>query len=271
MDKFNPNCLFTREAIVANSVCSAGGFGRRETWDNSADDYARLPIPDSSDPFIAFLEKHVDFNPLMRVLDIGCGSGVYGLALANRVGEVIGCDFSPAMISAARRKAAEAGFGNVRFKEGDFREIDLDGPFDLVFAHLTPAVADVRSFEKMMELSTSWCFIANPVRRTDHVLFETRKACGIEPDSDARDVGFLEKFALAWLAGATPTVEHYAETWHADRPLSVARDLYLNGMLAPSLSGEQRDIACRYLQSIAVDGIVHETTDTTIVMMGWQK
>jgi SAM-dependent methyltransferase len=49
------------------------------------------------------------------VLEIGCGSGLHLLALAGEFARGIGTDLSPAMIEAARRRAAETGHGNITF------------------------------------------------------------------------------------------------------------------------------------------------------------
>ena len=54
------------------------------------------------------------------VLDVGCGTGVLTLALAERGFEVVAVDHSPEMLAIARRKAAEAGLSpRIRFEEGD--------------------------------------------------------------------------------------------------------------------------------------------------------
>jgi ubiquinone/menaquinone biosynthesis C-methylase UbiE len=48
-----------------------------------------------------------------RTLDVGCGTGTFALALAERGGKVWGIDASPEMIARARSKGSRA-----RFKEG---------------------------------------------------------------------------------------------------------------------------------------------------------
>ena len=57
-----------------------------------------------------------------RVIDIGCGCGQTSLELAGEVGadgSVLGVDISAPMLEVARRRAAEAGLGNVQFLEAD--------------------------------------------------------------------------------------------------------------------------------------------------------
>ena len=57
-----------------------------------------------------------------RLIDIGCGCGQTSLELAGEVGPdgaVTGVDISAPMLEVARRRAAGAGLGNVRFLEAD--------------------------------------------------------------------------------------------------------------------------------------------------------
>ncbi len=64
-----------------------------------------------------------------RVLDVGCGSGRYGLALAERgASRVVGVDFSPVMIELARSEAEKRGVQDrCQFIPADFAEADLAG------------------------------------------------------------------------------------------------------------------------------------------------
>ena len=52
--------------------------------------------------------------------------------------------------------------------------------FDLVFAHMTPAVADYHTLEKMCNCSKNKCFLVKPSRRSDMVLDGAFQAAGIE-------------------------------------------------------------------------------------------
>ena len=69
--------------------------------------------------------------PPRRILDLGCGSGLSTLALAETFAdaEIVGVDISPNMLAAAARKLPR-----VRFAQGDAAHFDTAG-FDLVFAN----------------------------------------------------------------------------------------------------------------------------------------
>jgi len=70
----------------------------------------------------------------LDALDVGCGTGFLSLELAARGHRVTGIDLAPAMLDAARRKAAEAGF-DIRFEEGDAEQAPFPpASFDLVIS-----------------------------------------------------------------------------------------------------------------------------------------
>jgi cyclopropane fatty-acyl-phospholipid synthase-like methyltransferase len=70
------------------------------------------------------------------VLDVGCGSGRYSLALAREGAvRVIGLDFSQSMIKLGREAASRMGLADrCRFEVCEFLEHGVDGSFDLVLA-----------------------------------------------------------------------------------------------------------------------------------------
>src|SRR5690349_2041418 len=89
-----------------------------EFWEDRAPSWleAERHITKVSSRFGDQAMERLDLRPGQRVFDVGCGSGPTSLVLAERVGddgEVIGADISPAMLAAARERAAEAGARNV--------------------------------------------------------------------------------------------------------------------------------------------------------------
>lgn len=69
-----------------------------------------------------------------RVLDIGCGFGLFGCYFAARYPDISYCgyDLNPARVNMANRAAARLGLTNVTFKCGDARALDIEDRFDAV-------------------------------------------------------------------------------------------------------------------------------------------
>lgn len=82
-----------------------------------------------ADPLIGLMEPQADH----RVLDVGCGSGQFAVAIASMVAEVVGVDLTPAMLDQARAHAVAMGIGNVRWEVGDSVALPVeDASFDVV-------------------------------------------------------------------------------------------------------------------------------------------
>jgi 2-polyprenyl-3-methyl-5-hydroxy-6-metoxy-1,4-benzoquinol methylase len=83
-----------------------------------------------------FLEEIGQYLPERgRVLDIGCGFGLFALYYAqrSRSRSILGVDLSEGRIATARRAASELGLDNARFEITDARGIAQLDPFDAVY------------------------------------------------------------------------------------------------------------------------------------------
>jgi SAM-dependent methyltransferase len=79
---------------------------------------------------VSWIHESVLRKKPTRVLDLGCGPGLYATRLARRGHDVTGIDYSPASIKHARASVEGDGLACV-FIEGDVTEVDLGGGFDL--------------------------------------------------------------------------------------------------------------------------------------------
>ena len=71
----------------------------------------------------------------LHILDAGCGSGRYAVALAKRGARVTGVDCAPEMIRLSKEYAAGEGVAErCRFVEGDCLSVGLPADFDIVIA-----------------------------------------------------------------------------------------------------------------------------------------
>ncbi len=74
------------------------------------------------------LGARLDAN--MRVLEIGCGTGMFTEMFARTGAQIVAVDISPALLEKARLRNLPAR--QVQFLAKRFEECDVDGPFDAV-------------------------------------------------------------------------------------------------------------------------------------------
>ena len=66
-----------------------------------------------------------------RILDLACGTGRHSLELVRRGFSVVGVEIGEELVEIARKDAAEEGL-EAEFVQGDLRELDYEGEFDIV-------------------------------------------------------------------------------------------------------------------------------------------
>ncbi len=84
------------------------------------------------------IDQHVDWiqrtllaGKPSRILDLGCGPGLYASRLSRLGHQVVGIDFSPASIAYARQQAQAEGLP-VNYFQQDLRQADFGAGFELV-------------------------------------------------------------------------------------------------------------------------------------------
>jgi len=102
----------------------------RNVWDAMASGWEarREDLWEFSRPVSEWLIEQLDPRPGQTILDVAAGLGETGFLAARRVretGRVLVTDFAPAMLAAARRRAAEFAVTNAEFRELDAQRMDL--------------------------------------------------------------------------------------------------------------------------------------------------
>jgi 2-polyprenyl-3-methyl-5-hydroxy-6-metoxy-1,4-benzoquinol methylase len=96
-------------------------------WDRLAQKYARNPVGDMP-AYEKTLERTGSWlSERDRVLEFGCGTGSTALRLAPTVAHVTATDISGEMIAIAKKKAIDAGLGNIDFRKATLDDIDPAG------------------------------------------------------------------------------------------------------------------------------------------------
>jgi SAM-dependent methyltransferase len=136
-----------------------------------------------------------------RVLDVGCGSGRVGEHVLDAgAREYVGVDFSEPMLELARERLARFE-PKTKLVQGDFLEVALEGPFEVVLAlgffDYTPDPAPfVRRMREVCSGSVvgsfpRWSLVKGPIRK---LRYEVLNNC---PIFNYTDAGLRELFASA--------------------------------------------------------------------------
>lgn len=244
-------------------------------WNSMAADFSAHEPPSAKNSLaMRVIERENMLAPGCKVLDVGCGTGRYSIALAQKGAVVTGTDISPKMIELAG-KAAE-GISTVTFSCGDWHTLDLREKgwirqYDLVLANMTPAIADAETFAKLSEASRGWCVFTKPGRRTSSVLDPLNEILGGALNTESRDKSIVFAFELLWESGYSPKIEYMQETWHNKKSLQDAVLQYTKRIESyRKLSEAQKSQIEEYLTGLAgKDGFIEETTETIIVALYW--
>jgi SAM-dependent methyltransferase len=115
------------------------GFSQRMLKEHLSQDHdAASRRFDRIDQHVAWIHDHALKGKTSKILDLGCGPGLYSHRLAKQGHRCHGIDYSPASIAYARQVAHEEKL-NCTFLEADIREADYGREYDaamLVYGEL---------------------------------------------------------------------------------------------------------------------------------------
>ncbi len=109
--------------------------GAEKFWDKMARRYVQQPIKNMAAYEQTLARTRAHLSPEDRVLELGCGSGMTALRLADAVAQMTASDIAGEMVAIGREKAAEEGVGNVDFvRATPFDDRLESGRYDAVLA-----------------------------------------------------------------------------------------------------------------------------------------
>ena len=114
-----------------------------EFWNRTAAKYAKSQIRDLESYEYTLGRTRSYLKQTDSVLELGCGTGMTAVKLADAAGRYTATDVASAMVEIGRARAAEAGAKNLGFAVSGLPDAALpEGPFDAVLAfnllHLVP-------------------------------------------------------------------------------------------------------------------------------------
>lgn len=205
---------------------------QREYWNSMSSRYDD-DASDVVDAYSKLLTALIDRGAVRagdRALDIGCGTGLFSIPLANAVSSLTALDRSPAMLESLAAKTGS--LKNLITLDGDWEGFIPDRRFDLVFSSFCPAVYSLRSILRMEGCSSRHCCI---VALKD----------GSEP--------YFMHMAIARVTGDLFDTSGLSLTYAKDALNALGREWGMEtARLRSSLEGPADDIYQGYLDSLSM-------------------
>ena len=116
-----------------------------------------------------FIEKEIDFNKSLKIIDIGCGTGRHSIELARRGYKVTGIDLSESQLARAKAKAKAQNL-QIDFQKHDARKLPFKNEYDLAIMLCEGAFPLMETDEMNYEILRN---AANSLKAAGKLIFTT--------------------------------------------------------------------------------------------------
>ncbi|MGD9807881.1 MAG: class I SAM-dependent methyltransferase [Deferribacterales bacterium] len=166
-------------------------------WDKKAESYPRYnPSKDTFEAKIIEMIKERGV-PLSgsSILDVGCGSGKFSIALAKECGSLHGIDISGVMLRILQEDALAEGVDNITTEKTGWEEFEGKGDtYDIVFCSTTPAVREPEAYQAVHGMARkAVVYLGWAGRKESDVSIAACRHFGIE-QKDFNDTTDLKKW-----------------------------------------------------------------------------
>jgi 2-polyprenyl-3-methyl-5-hydroxy-6-metoxy-1,4-benzoquinol methylase len=116
-----------------------------------------------------FLEKEIEFDKSLKILDVGCGTGRHSIELTKRGYSVTGIDLSESQLNRAREKAKRENLA-IDFQCQDARDLPFHNEFDVAIMLCEGGFPLMETDEMNFEILTS---VTHSLKKQGKFIFTT--------------------------------------------------------------------------------------------------
>ncbi|MBE0490805.1 MAG: class I SAM-dependent methyltransferase [Sulfurospirillum sp.] len=238
-----------------------------QKWNEKAQNYNRYdPDPDRFEAKV--IQKIEELGVIFEessLLDVGAGTGVYTLRLAQKAKNVIAMDFSGEMLSVLAQDAQDLGIKNILTSTHSWQDFECTQSFDIALSTMSPAIENREDFIKFHKCATTKIYLGWAGLRDSDVLntlFEAHSANYTPPNGVKKLTHWLkdEKIDFAY--------EQFDELKISQSTSKDAIKKYAWHLSIRGVTPDERIIeVC--LQDFCKDGKVVEKTQNRMGLLIW--
>lgn len=254
------------EKVWSESVMS--GTDAKKRWNKRSTRFGDMEIPDKDDEYVSLiLETSGDNLDKKNILDIGCGSGVWSLALARDVHSVLGIDIADKIIDEANKKAISESLNNVEYKVGDWRDLDLNLDnlkFDIVMAHMTPAINSDSDLIRMDAICDGYCYLTSSIGGESNLRRSIEEKFNIDLGRSRQAIP--NAMRVLFEIGRKPLLRYEDRVNQKEETIEEVMSFYTERVSSKGVSEEDLE---NHLNDISVDGTIKSEMKMTKVTLYW--
>ncbi len=207
-----------------------------------------------------------------RILDIGCGTGIYTLPLSNEALSVIGIDFSTAMIERLNVEKNKRDIKNVEavcasWKDFDIKAAGFEKVFDIVLTSMSMAVRDEHDVKKMEECSRKWCVHIGWGRKRQNALME--EVFSLHNMVFAPPAGSQVMYNIVNGMSRRPTFDYFETSWDWEGTSEEALS-DITGHIEVFGGNPDREAIIKILARYEKNGVIQHTTYVEEGVIVWE-
>jgi SAM-dependent methyltransferase len=129
-------------------------------WDGLAGHYRKYEQDDDFKQDQQWIMDQLHLRHLLQpedsVIDVACGPGTHCFHFARQCKQVTALDVSPKMIAQLEAKKQRQQAENVEVVCSDFHQYKTEEKFDLVFVSMSPILNELKTVDRLLELSSRY-------------------------------------------------------------------------------------------------------------------
>ncbi len=241
----------------------------KQKWDKKAHRYGRYsPTPDTLERAVFDLleDMGVSFEN-KSIIDIGCGTGVYTLHIAQKAAHVDAVDISQEMLNILKEDAASCHITNIDTYQSDWEDFMLPAhKYDIALSTMSPATREEKGFAKMDRSANTRIFLGwGDKRDTDLIeeLFISHGQTYTPPNGAVKLRKWLDKNKIEY------SIREHIELKTRVKPIKSAIDKYTWHLEARGMAPDRQLIETTLLRYLDSDGNVVESVKNYFNLIVW--
>ncbi len=208
------------------------GFSTPDYWDKASATYNKSNkevLDRRTEKTLAQLARKGLLFEGMKVLDIGCGTGLMAMALAQKGAQVTAIDFSSGMLDRFQSDLPSGLEHRITLLQEDWHTLNIletgwEKSFDLVLAFMSPGVATPDAFFKMIQCAKKGCAIRGWAARRQHPILMDLWQKIMDRPLDDKPQSILYKINLLFSLGLFPDISFDTVEWDQSIPVEKEVD-----------------------------------------------